>query len=141
MIAHIDTFLGYPVYFTTDRRVFAEARGIWRWKKIIVGVGWNVLPYEEQIAALLHEAHHCRAHHFEIRLLLLPICWTKWSQRIAQRQELACDRFAHDNGFGHEMLHIVSKTQGGGGEFYPLLKDRVDHLINLLRGSIHEAAA
>lgn len=141
MIAHIDTFLGYRVLFTTDRSVFAEARGIWRWKYILVGVGWNVLPYEEQIAALLHEARHCQLFHMEQRILLLPFCWMKWAQRIAQRQELACDAFAHANGFGHEMLRIVSKTQNGGGEFYPLLKDRVDHLINLLRGSIHEVAA
>ena len=141
MIAHIDTFLGIPVYYTLDRRVFAESRGIWPWKRIVVGPGWNRLQYEEQIAALLHEAHHCRALHFEIRLLLVPFCWMTRVQRIAQRQELACDRFAHDNGFGHEMLRIMSKTQGTGGEFYPLLKDRCDHLINLLRGKAHEAAA
>jgi hypothetical protein len=142
MIATPERFLGLALFQTADRGVLAEAHGVWPFKKIVVGPEFDRLPYDERIAALLHETHHCRRFHFEIRLLLLPLCWTKWVARIAQRQEFACDKFAADNGFGGEMLALLKRVRkSSGSEFYPSIEERCERLVNLLRRSVHEVAA
>lgn|SRR5512135_1825450 len=142
MNEYIEKFLGLQIVQTGDKSVLAEAHGIWPKKRIVVGPAFDRLPYLEKIAALLHETHHCRCLHMEIRILLIPFCWMKWVQGLAQRQEFACDKFAYDNGFGAEMLRLLSRMQrSGGSEFYPSINERCERLVNLLQRSTHEVAA
>ena len=136
----IDTICGVPVHYSSEAGV-ARAIGLWPRKRILVGPLWFALPPSERQAVLYHEAKHCLAFHMEIRLLLVPLCWLGSVRRLAQRQELAADRHAADNGYGMEMLRFVRRMQDVDDEFYPSVHDRCAHLSRYLRESIHGLAA
>jgi hypothetical protein len=109
----------------------AFSRGIFD-KYIVVGTRWMLLPWQEQYAVLLHEAHHCLASHRLIRFLLLPVFWTKFAERIAQRQEMDADRFACEQGYAREMYRVAE--MGGEDEFYPPKDERLANIRRHMKG-------
>ena len=100
-------FMGVPVWRTPEPNVLAHTRGIWPWKKIVVGPAWKRLSHDEQIAVLLHEIYHVKMFHVEQRLLALPLLWLPCVKYWAGRQELACDAYVARNGFGVEMVRVL----------------------------------
>ncbi len=95
----------------------AKASGFFFNRRIVIGPAFYGLPKRQQDAVLAHEEGHCRGWHFELRLLMLPLFWTRWAQKLAIRQELAADAYAVQRGFGVELLHFLAHDSGG--EFYP----------------------
>lgn len=142
-IQHGAEIFGIPV--VEDRRSahIARARGFWPFKRIAVNAQWFTLPYGEQQAVLAHEAGHCRALHLEIRLALLPLCWTKAVQQIARDQELEADAFAARAGYGLDLLNFILRVRSPPHPtpFYPLAVERIEHLEQLVQEMRYELAA
>ena len=130
------TICGVPVRHDPDSKLIADARGIWPLKWIAVGNGWFKLPFAEQRAVLLHEAGHALKLHLEVRLLFLPLFWTGWVQQLACRQELVADRFAVENGGGHDLLRFLTRCPGNArGPFHPSAHERQQHLSQLIEAN------
>ena len=122
--------LGIPVQYNPAVDTIAQSVGFLK-KKILIGNAWFRLSGVEQQAVLYHEAWHCLDFHLEKRLLLLPLCWTQWAQRIARKQEIDSDAYAAHVGYGEAMLRVIMRHQSGG-PFYPSNKERIHALKTLL---------
>ena len=131
------SMFGIPVRYDPDTEHVACARGLWPWKKIIVGEQWFHLTHHEQIAILLHEVKHCLGFHLEIRLLLLPLWRWGMVERLTHRQELAADAFTVRYGFGPALLSFLSRPQRSGGVYYPTFDDRRAHLMLRIKENHH----
>lgn len=129
--------MGYPVTFN-PRGVLAVARGVWPFKRIVVGPAWLLLSPREQHAVLLHEAHHCRAWHMELRILALPFVLLPRVQKWARMMELAADAFAVREGYGIDLINLVVRRGDGGTDpFYPTHCERLAHLQRCIREVSH----
>jgi Zn-dependent protease with chaperone function len=133
---------GYRVEFDPDLRLYAEARGLWPFKRIVVGRLWYALPDHERQAVLMHEVGHCRRAHMEIRaFLLVPLAAPKviWQalcgleelrppefiRRIACNQEIEADAYAARAGFGYAMMaHLDRVRELKPTIFYPSHAER-----------------
>lgn len=132
---------GVPVVFDFDSDAMARARGVWPFKRIVVGPLFLDLAPREQMAVLLHEAGHCIHLHMEQRLLWLPLFWTERVARMAQDQEIEADAFAATEGYGAELAHVICRYHHDDGTYYPPIEQRVDHLMKRIRERLHAAAA
>lgn len=126
------------VYDEQCERV-AVARGLFFNRRIVVGPAFYDLPKRQQDAVLAHEEAHCRGWHLELRLLLLPLFWTRWARRLAARQELTADDFAVEQGYGVELLEFLRHDDGG--EYYPDPLLRRLHLLRRIKEHHHAAVA
>lgn len=117
--------LGIPVRHDPRCSSLAVAHGLWPWKWIAVGPHWFMLTGSQQWATLLHEAGHCFGAHLEKRVLLLPLFWMKWVQRLAQRQELEADRFTAEHGYGVELLGVLIRFHWADDVYYPNFQSRI----------------
>jgi beta-lactamase regulating signal transducer with metallopeptidase domain len=119
---------GIPVRFDARCKQPAVARGFWPRKYIAVGPAWYLLDAETRVSVLFHEVHHCRALHLEARVLLLPLLLLapRLTARICRAQELACDRHAAAQGWGHELVALLEREQPDPVEqlFYPSPNER-----------------
>ena len=128
--------LGLPVAYNPRCNRIAKARGFWPLKSIEVGDSWFELDYDERMAVLLHEAGHALKWDAEVRLLLIPIFWTKFAVRIVHRQELAADAFAVSNGYGVQLLRFLSRFRNvDPGEHHPNYFVRARNIHRLLKES------
>lgn len=128
---------GIPVEFDHRAIHFAEARGIWPFRKrIVVGPHWYELEAEERIAVLYHEAGHCLSCHMEKRALMFPLFLiVPWVVcRWARNQEIEADWFAAANGFGLQLARIINKVQAPKVFYYPSSAER----HRRLQEAIHE---
>jgi len=119
--------LGYRIDFDPEMPRVAEARGIWPFKRIVVGRQWYALPDHERAAVLMHEAAHCRRAHFEKRLVALPLFLLSPSfvKRMAREQEIEADRFAARAGFGAGLIAFLRRFDERESIFYPSHDERV----------------
>jgi hypothetical protein len=127
---------GIPIFYNPQSKQLAEAKGIWPWKRIIVGPAWFSLNSGSRMAVLMHEAKHCLAFHLEKRLLMLPLFWTTWVLKVTHRQEMDADAFAVEQGYGVELLGVIQRFRVEDGDFYPTYAERAKHL----RERIHATA-
>lgn len=96
MRAALTPCLGIPVYYDSGLKyVFADSRGLWRWKWIVVGAHFARLSPEFKKIVLLHEVGHVRLRHHEKRIARL---WMLVSPRrfslYFKEQEHEADEFA-----------------------------------------------
>lgn len=108
-----------------------ESRGIWRWKKIVVGPPFTRFPPREQQAILLHEVGHAKLKHVEQRLLaawkiiLAPLAFA----RLAVQQEHQADAFARGCGYGPDLARALARCSVGPVEsLHPNTLDRIARL-------------
>ena len=88
--------LGIPVYYDSGLKyVFADSRGFWRWKWIVVGPHFARLPPEFKKVVLLHEVGHVKLRHHEKRIarLWMLLSPSRFS-RYFKEQEHEADEFA-----------------------------------------------
>lgn len=133
-------FLGVPVHTTDDPDVLAQSRGVWPWKKIVVGPFWHRLMQDERIALLLHELAHVRLFHVEQRILMIPLIWTKWVRAIVAEQEFRCDDYAANCGFGIEMVRVIRDAhRNGASDWHPSPGERILRLMKAIDRYNHAA--
>lgn len=133
-------FLGVPVHMTDDVDIVAQARGIWPWKKIVVGPVWHTLATDLRTAILLHEIWHVKMFHVEQRLLMIPLYWTKWVRRIVEEQEFRCDAHAAECGFGLEMARVIRRIHAQDpSEWHPKPGTRILRLMKAIDRYNHAA--
>lgn len=138
-----DEFMGIPVQFDILQPQPAISSGVWPFQKIIVGGKWFKLTEPERAAVLAHEVGHCKAWHFERRILslwaiLIPkmrVLAIRW----AHQHELSADRFAVRAGHGPALLGVLAKFRGPGGMFYPSFEVRASAIIAEIERSAREA--
>ncbi len=126
------------IVYDYDAERPAVARGFFFNRRIVVGQSFFALPKRQQDAVLAHEEGHCKGWHFEMRLLFLPVFWTRWGRKLAIRQELAADAYAARRGFGIDLLDFLRGDSGG--EFYPAPKLRARVLRKRIREYRHATA-
>ena len=121
---------GIVVRFDEDFPGVAESRGIWPFKRIVVGARFFHMHGSTQRAVLLHEAGHCKLFHMERRILALPALFLNpgFANDLCVRQELQADKFAADKGFGVELLALIRRMEGDHGRFYPSRERRIAQL-------------
>lgn len=124
---------GFEVEFDPDTEQLAQAIGVGRWRRIVVGPRWFGLYRRERYAILLHEAGHLLHHHLALRLLALPLYWTGFGQRFAVRQELQADAFVAQQGYGADLLAVLIKVPVTRGPFYPDFDERTRALTRAIK--------
>ncbi len=129
-----DHFLGIPVFADALSRIIADARGLWPFKRIVVGPGWYLLSERERMAVLYHEAAHVRGWHMEKRLLhVFDLAFNPVRARArCAEQECEADRFAAEHGYGAELAAVLKKFPPEGGAFYPALDERLPRLLEAI---------
>lgn len=109
-----------------------ETRGLWRWKKIVVGRAFEGFPVREREAILLHEVAHAKLNHIEKRLL---VAWqiVFAPRRFAQlcvEQEFQADYFAAECGRGVDLASALSRMKTDArASLHPAVGDRVARLL------------
>lgn len=134
-------FLGIPIVCDLHSRLIADARGLWPFKRIVVGCTWFYLKERERTAVLYHEAGHVRGWHMEKRVLhLLDLAFNPVRARaMCAEQECEADRFAAKAGYGAELAAVLKKFPPEGGAFYPALDERLPRLLEAIedyRGAV-----
>lgn len=125
--------LGIPVCYLSDFNGISDSRGLWRWKKIVVGPTFTRFPPREQAAMLLHEVGHCKLYHLEKRLLRLwRLLWHP-SQLAAycMQQEFEADRFVSGCGYGADLARAFSRLTEGNAALHPPLSLRIERLTSI----------
>ena len=132
--------LGIPVYFNPATTEVAYATGLWPFKAITIGPRWLELDEGERMGVLMHEAKHCLAFHLEIRLLLLPLMWTRWVLRITHQQEMDADAFAVEQGHGAGLLRVVARFRERD-EYYPSFNERYRNMVSLIENKRYKESS
>lgn len=103
--------MGIPVRYDPACKYVSVARGVLRWKRIVVGPAFLRLPEREQGACLLHEAGHCKLRHAEKRILKAWLILFGLKRLIAywHAQELEADRYAAGCGYGLDLVAFLSR--------------------------------
>ena len=128
-------FLGIPVYVDVHSHLTADSRGIWPFKKIVLGVTFFFLTERQREAVLCHEAAHCKKFHMERRIAAIPLLFLRpaFANEIAMSHELEADRFAAERGFAVELLAVLRKLGGKEGRFYPTFDARARNLNKFIK--------
>lgn len=122
--------LGIPVFYDPDLKNISDSRGLWRWKKILIGPLFLRLSEREAGAALLHEAGHCKLRHLEKRLTMawLVLISPQRLLRFCLDQEHEADRFAAQCGYGADLAGLFARMEQQKGWFHPKLSERIARL-------------
>ena len=122
--------LGIPVYYDPGLKNISDSRGLWWWKKIVLGPGFLQLSGREGCAVLLHEAGHCKLRHLEKRITMawLVLVSPQRLLRICLEQEYEADRFAAGCGYGADLMRLFCRLQQAAGPFHPELSQRIARL-------------
>lgn len=121
---------GIPTFYDPELKNISDSRGIWRWKKIILGNAFHQLSEREAKAVLLHEVGHCKLRHLEKRLTMLwLVLWNPQKLlRLCIEQEYEADRFAARMGYGMDLVQLFCRMQRQQGPFHPELSERIARL-------------
>lgn len=128
----LEPCLGIPVLYDEKLPLISESRGVWRWKKIVVGPAFLAFPPREQQAMLLHEVGHCKLRHLERRCLaaLVLLFWPPALGRYCQRQEFQADRFAAACGYGPDLARAFLRLRAvPASPLHPPLAQRIAALL------------
>lgn len=132
-----ETFTGFELVYDAKLPDVAEVRSALWEPYIALGPRWFELYRMEQLAVLWHEVGHIMHEHMLIRIALIPVFWTDFARRVAQRQELQADEYAVDHGYGRGMLQFLSRVYRDNGfrenhadDFHPSIVARIKNLIH-----------
>ena len=122
--------LGIPVFYDPKLKNISDSRGLWRWKKIVVGPAFFRLDEREAGAVLLHEAGHVKLRHLEKRLTMLWLVLISPQKllRICVEQEFEADRFAARCGYGADLTRLFHRLAREPQMFHPSLDERIARL-------------
>lgn len=125
--------LDIPLVYDDRLALISDSRGVWPFKRIVVGPAFNRLTPREQQAVVLHEAGHCKLYHLEKRLVMLWLAAFSPRRLIAMchEQEYAADRFAAAAGYGLDLVSLFNKMREAEQEvsFHPPLASRIERLM------------
>lgn len=125
--------LGIPVRYDPSLRVISDSRGVWPFKRIVVGPAIQNFTREEGQAILMHEAGHCKLFHLEKRLARLwMLVRPQMLGDYCKRQEYQADYFVVQLGRGRELVSVLEKTQSRGGPIHPDAASRIERLRSWL---------
>jgi len=123
---------GIRVVYDPNTSSISDSRGLWRWKKIIVGNNFFRFPPREQQAILLHEVGHCKLRHLEKRIA--STWWVVIAPRrlieLCVEQEFQADRYAAAHGYGDDLARAFSRIRGESNLLHPPLEERRRRLIS-----------
>lgn len=122
--------MGIPIEIDHKLSTVSRIKGIWPFRRIVVGPKYFVLGDHEKTAVLLHEVAHCQRWHLEMRFALLPVCWMKAIQRLCREQEFTADRFAAECGYAEELSAVLRRLKQPHGPLYPSNDERIARLEN-----------
>lgn len=155
----IEPCLGIQVIYDPLLGAISDSRGVWRWKKIVVGRQFFGFPPREQGAILLHEAGHCKLGHVArlqffiarsprrlLKLLFFSIRSSFAGDGVRafhaalalalpdlaeyrKKQELQADRYAAGCGYGHDLARALARMHGDDSGFYPPRAERILRLL------------
>jgi Zn-dependent protease with chaperone function len=143
-----DDILGVPVRFSQHHPGIADARGLLRWKRVVVGPRWLSLDPNTRQGILFHEVAHCLHYDLEKRLLLmaltaLPALFLPWkillivaaialmsgiSFLCGIEQEMSADDFAAKHGHGEALAGFLKSSHSPASPFYPRYEKRQERL-------------
>lgn len=123
--------LGIEVRYDENMKFISESRGLWPFKKIVVGPLLRSFPEREQQAILLHEVGHCKMFHLEKRILRIFTAFFRPKLIIAycQAQELAADQFAAGCGYALDLAHAFSRLKPVPDRWHPPRDTRISRLL------------
>ena len=123
--------LGIPIRYDPSAKMISDSRGLWPFKKIVVGPALRAFPEREQQAILLHEVGHCKMFHLEKRLLrvVTSLFRPRLIAAYCQAQEFAADQFAAGCGYGMELASAFTRIKSNGDPLHPRLDARIARLI------------
>lgn len=127
----MDSCLGVPVVFDEKYLGISDSRGLWKWKKIVVGRYFLVFPPREQQAILLHEVGHCKLFHLEKRILALwrLIFCPADLLTVCVEQEYEADRFVRGCGYGPDLARAFGRMRETPDPLHPPVAERVSRLF------------
>jgi Zn-dependent protease with chaperone function len=130
---------GIRVSYSDKLSLLSESRGIWPWKKIVVGPLFWQLTFREQGAVLLHEAGHCRNFHLEKRLLMTPYILFRPSLvlQICAEQEFEADFYSAAHGYSYELMTLFQKMTAQKSPFHPDMASRIERLKVFIENQAH----
>jgi Zn-dependent protease with chaperone function len=123
--------LGVPVRYNPKLKFISESRGLWPFKRIVVGPGIRAFAEREQQAILLHEVGHCKMFHLEKRILRVLTAFFRPSVIIAycHAQEFSADEFVAHCGYGLELARAFTRLTQTAGVWHPRSEDRIARLL------------
>lgn len=121
---------GIPVRFDPDAKIISDSRGLWPFKRIVVGPPFFNFAEREKQAILLHEAGHCKMFHLEKRIarLWLLLWRPALLARYCEAQEYAADQYAAECGYGLDLARAFSRFTGES-DLHPGRHDRIARLL------------
>lgn len=123
--------LGVPVIYKPALKAISESRGLWPFKRIVVGPTLRAFPEREQQAILLHEVGHCKMFHLEKRILQAFTALFRPSLILAycHAQEFAADEFVAGCGYGMDLARAFSRINPTDSPWHPRRDHRIARLI------------
>jgi len=122
--------LGIPIRYDPNAKVISDSRGIWPFKRVVIGPAIRNFTNDEAQAILMHELGHCKLFHLEKRLLRLWMIFRpKRLAAYCKKQEHQADYFVVQLGRGRELVSVLQKTQSSGGPIHPDYASRIERLL------------
>ena len=123
--------LGFPVAYNPRSKSISDSRGLWPFKRIVVGPFFSIFGDREKQAILLHEAGHCKMFHLEKRVVraFTSIFRPSLLSEYCRAQEFAADQFAAGCGYALDLASALSRIKSSGGPLHPDLSIRISRLL------------
>lgn len=128
--------MGIPVRYDPNAKIISDSRGIWPFKRIMIGPTFFNFDEREKQAILLHEAGHCLLFHLEKRIAhLWLLLWSPADlARYCEAQEYQADRFVSECRYGVDLARAFSKISEDGGALHPGTHSRIARLLACSKG-------
>ena len=123
--------IGVPVKYDARYAGISDSRGLWRWKKIVVGPAFATFDDREKQAILLHEVGHCKMRHLEKRLRSLWMIFVRPFAlvQLCIEQEYEADRFVRSLGYGADLARAFSRLRAETSLLHPPVSERIHRLL------------
>lgn len=123
--------LGVPIRYDPSLKFVSDSRGLWPFKRIVVGPMLRAFPEREQQAILLHEVGHCKMFHLEKRIarLFTALFRPKLIVSYCQAQEFAADEFVAGCGYGLDLARAFYRLTPSPSMWHPPRDQRISRLI------------
>ena len=128
--------MGIHVEHRPKDKILSEARGLWPFKKIVVGADFARLEPRCQGAALLHEVGHVKLFHLEKRIAFAILNFWRPAAiaRYCREQEFQADAFAAGCGYGLDLALLFARLNEQSDPFHPSVRERIERLTRTLAG-------
>lgn len=120
--------LGIPVYLDPNGAMISDSRGVWPFKRIVLGRSFQLFDPEEKKAIILHEVAHCKLFHLERRIL--RAIFAPWGLvKCCHEQEFQADFFVGLLGHGPDLARAFAKLQSVSDPLHPPTSERIKRLL------------